>query len=162
MASASSVAEASSEVSTIALTMPEAKGRSNFNHQRFIKLAENEITLTAWKITPIRRNFLFGLMGILGRTRLVKPKYASNDEIRRDSNNLRSLNWRGLSAIEEKDFPIAQQELVCSGTTVRDFCSAQHMQLLRWRAYSPHMSPIEHVWDLVGRRIARDPSPAAS
>ncbi|GFV53029.1 transposable element Tcb2 transposase [Trichonephila clavipes] len=29
-------------------------------------------------------------------------------------------------------------------------------------AYSPDMSPIEHVWDLVGRRLARDPCPAAS
>ncbi|GFY56001.1 hypothetical protein TNIN_25131 [Trichonephila inaurata madagascariensis] len=65
MVSASSVAEASSEVSAMALTMPEAKGRSNFNHHRFIMLAEKEITLTAWKITPIRRNFLFGIMGIL-------------------------------------------------------------------------------------------------
>ncbi|GFU93004.1 transposable element Tc1 transposase [Trichonephila clavipes] len=41
--------------------------------------------------------------------------------------------------------------------TVRDFCSAQHMQLLPWPAYSPNMSPIEHVWDLVGQRLARDP-----
>ncbi|GFT63811.1 transposable element Tcb2 transposase [Trichonephila clavipes] len=45
---------------------------------------------------------------------------------------------------------------------VRDFCSAQHMQLLLWPAYSPDMSPIEHVWDLVGRHLARDPRPAAS
>ncbi|GFV00328.1 transposable element Tc1 transposase [Trichonephila clavipes] len=29
---------------------------------------------------------------------------------------------------------------------VRDFCSAQHMQLLPWLAYSPDMSPIEHMW----------------
>ncbi|GFX83586.1 transposable element Tcb1 transposase [Trichonephila clavipes] len=36
------------------------------------------------------------------------------------------------------------------------------MQLLPWPAYSPDMSPIEHVWDLVGRRVARDPCPAAS
>ncbi|GFX04066.1 transposable element Tcb2 transposase [Trichonephila clavipes] len=46
--------------------------------------------------------------------------------------------------------------------TVRDFCSAQHMQLLSWPAYSSDMSPIEHVWDLVCRRLARDPRPAAS
>ncbi|GFX65614.1 transposable element Tc1 transposase [Trichonephila clavipes] len=46
--------------------------------------------------------------------------------------------------------------------TVRDFCSSQHMQLLPWPAYSPVMSPIEHVRDLVGRRLARDPHPAAS
>ncbi|GFX21168.1 transposable element Tcb2 transposase [Trichonephila clavipes] len=46
--------------------------------------------------------------------------------------------------------------------TVRDFCSAQHMQHLPCPAYSPDMSPIEYVWDLVGRRLARDPGPAAS
>ncbi|GFT60006.1 transposable element Tcb2 transposase [Trichonephila clavipes] len=45
--------------------------------------------------------------------------------------------------------------------TVRDFCSAQHMQLLPWPAYSPDLSPFEHVWDLVGWRLARDPRPAA-
>ncbi|GFV83968.1 hypothetical protein TNCV_1479701 [Trichonephila clavipes] len=46
--------------------------------------------------------------------------------------------------------------------TVRDFCSAQHMQLLPWPAYSLDMSPITHVWYLVGQRLARDPRPAAS
>ncbi|GFY36047.1 transposable element Tc1 transposase [Trichonephila clavipes] len=46
--------------------------------------------------------------------------------------------------------------------TVRDFCSAQRMQLLPLLAYSPDMSPIEYVWDLVGRRLTPDPRPAAS
>ncbi|GFW20219.1 hypothetical protein TNCV_1855431 [Trichonephila clavipes] len=46
--------------------------------------------------------------------------------------------------------------------TVRNFCSAQYMQLLNWPAYSPDISPIEHVWDLVGRHFTRDPRPAAS
>ncbi|GFV45437.1 transposable element Tcb2 transposase [Trichonephila clavipes] len=46
--------------------------------------------------------------------------------------------------------------------TVRDFCSAQHMQLLPWPAYSLVMSPIEHVRDLVGQRLARHRRPAAS
>ncbi|GFV85548.1 transposable element Tc1 transposase [Trichonephila clavipes] len=46
--------------------------------------------------------------------------------------------------------------------TVRDFCSSLHMQLLLWSAYSPDMSPTEHVWDLVGRCLARDLRPAAS
>ncbi|GFT05958.1 transposon Tf2-6 polyprotein [Trichonephila clavipes] len=40
--------------------------------------------------------------------------------------------------------------------------SAQHMQLLPWPAYSPDMSPIEHVGDLVGRCLTRDPRTAAS
>ncbi|GFW83827.1 transposable element Tcb2 transposase [Trichonephila clavipes] len=39
--------------------------------------------------------------------------------------------------------------------TVRDFCSAQHMQLLPWLAYSPDMSPMEYVWDFPGRHLAR-------
>ena len=38
--------------------------------------------------------------------------------------------------------------------TVQDFCSAQHLQLLFLPAYSPDMSPIENVWDMVGRRLA--------
>ncbi|GFW73306.1 hypothetical protein TNCV_2799701 [Trichonephila clavipes] len=46
--------------------------------------------------------------------------------------------------------------------TVRDFCSAQHMILLPWPAYSLDMSPIKLVWDLVGRRLAHDSCPAAS
>ena len=36
------------------------------------------------------------------------------------------------------------------------------MQLLTWSAYLRGMSPIEQVWDLVGRRLARDLRPAAS
>ncbi|GFU40960.1 uncharacterized protein TNCV_4645401 [Trichonephila clavipes] len=44
--------------------------------------------------------------------------------------------------------------------TVRYFCSSQPMQLLPWPTYSLDMSPIEHQWDLVGRRLARDPRSA--
>ncbi|GFV57648.1 uncharacterized protein TNCV_3132361 [Trichonephila clavipes] len=40
--------------------------------------------------------------------------------------------------------------------TVRDFCSAQHVQFLPSSAYSVDMSPIEHVGDLVGRRLVCD------
>ncbi|GFW27041.1 uncharacterized protein TNCV_92671 [Trichonephila clavipes] len=47
------------------------------------------------------------------------------------------------------------------GKTVQDFCSAQHMQLLPWPTNSPNISPIEHVWGLVGQRLVRDPRPAA-
>ncbi|GFY26865.1 transposable element Tcb1 transposase [Trichonephila clavipes] len=46
--------------------------------------------------------------------------------------------------------------------TVRDFCSAQHVQLLPWSAYSSDILPIEHVEDLLGWRLSRDPYPAAS
>lgn len=46
--------------------------------------------------------------------------------------------------------------------TVQSFFATRQVQLLPWPAYSPDMSPIEHVWDFVGRRLARDPRPVAS
>ncbi|GFU35407.1 transposable element Tcb1 transposase [Trichonephila clavipes] len=46
--------------------------------------------------------------------------------------------------------------------TIRDFCSAQHMQLLLWPACSPDMSTIEYVWSLVGRHFSCHPCPASS
>ena len=59
--------------------------------------------------------------------------------------------------------PIFQQDNARSDVakTVRDFCLAQHIQLLLSPAYSPDLLPIEHVWDLIGRSLARNPSPAA-
>ncbi|GFS68183.1 transposable element Tcb2 transposase [Trichonephila clavipes] len=41
--------------------------------------------------------------------------------------------------------------------TLRDFCSAQHMQLLPGPAYST-----EYVWDLAGQRLAHDSGPGTS
>ncbi|GFV43191.1 hypothetical protein TNCV_4174401 [Trichonephila clavipes] len=43
-----------------------------------------------------------------------------------------------------------------------DTSYVQHMQLIPGPAYSPDMSPIEYVGNLVGRRLAHDPRPAAS
>ncbi|PRD35292.1 UNVERIFIED_CONTAM: Transposable element Tcb1 transposase [Trichonephila clavipes] len=59
---------------------------------------------------------------------------------------------------------IFQQDNALSNAakTVRDFCSAQDKQLLSRPAYSPDMLPIEHVCDLVDRRLTRKPCPAAS
>ncbi|GFV13801.1 transposable element Tcb2 transposase [Trichonephila clavipes] len=45
---------------------------------------------------------------------------------------------------------------------VKSYLDLQQVQLLAWPAYSPDMSPIEHEWDIVGRRIARDLRPVAS
>ncbi|GFX75828.1 transposable element Tcb2 transposase [Trichonephila clavipes] len=46
--------------------------------------------------------------------------------------------------------------------TVKSYLDSQQVQLLPWPAYSPDMSPIEHVWDIVGRRLARDLRPVTS
>ncbi|GFV30734.1 transposable element Tc1 transposase [Trichonephila clavipes] len=46
--------------------------------------------------------------------------------------------------------------------TVKSHLDSQQVQFLPWPGYSPDMSPIEHVWDMVGRRLARDLRPVAS
>ncbi|GFW02310.1 transposable element Tcb1 transposase [Trichonephila clavipes] len=46
--------------------------------------------------------------------------------------------------------------------TVKSYLDSQQVQLLPWPAYSLDMSPIEHVWDIVGRCLARDIHPVAS
>ncbi|GFX10000.1 hypothetical protein TNCV_4101391 [Trichonephila clavipes] len=51
---------------------------------------------------------------------------------------------------------------ICYELRVISLATAQHMQLLPWPAYSPDLSPVEYVWDLAGRRQARDPRPKAS
>ncbi len=33
------------------------------------------------------------------------------------------------------------------------FLKAENIPVLAWPAYSPNMSPIEHVWDALDRRI---------
>ncbi|GFW59789.1 transposable element Tc1 transposase [Trichonephila clavipes] len=51
---------------------------------------------------------------------------------------------------------IFQQDNSCPhvAKTVRNSCSALHMQLLPWPAYLPDMRPIEHVWVwLVGESL---------
>ncbi|GFU69121.1 transposable element Tc1 transposase [Trichonephila clavipes] len=46
--------------------------------------------------------------------------------------------------------------------TLKSYLDSQQVQLLPWPAFSPDMSPIEHVWDIVGRRLARDLPPVVS
>ncbi|GFW50944.1 transposable element Tcb1 transposase [Trichonephila clavipes] len=45
--------------------------------------------------------------------------------------------------------------------TVKSYLDSQQVQPLPWPAYSPVMSPIEHMWDIVGRRFARYLRPVA-
>ena len=40
--------------------------------------------------------------------------------------------------------------------TIRDFCSAQYMQLLTCPAYLTDMLPLEQVWNLVSLRRTRE------
>ncbi|GFY17991.1 transposable element Tcb2 transposase [Trichonephila clavipes] len=39
---------------------------------------------------------------------------------------------------------------------------AETIQSMEWPACSPDLNPIEHVWDMIGRRIAARPRPPAT
>ena len=43
---------------------------------------------------------------------------------------------------------------------VQAFFQRRRVSLLPWPARSPDLSPIEHVWDMVGRRLIRQGPPA--
>ncbi|KAJ8356626.1 hypothetical protein SKAU_G00194200 [Synaphobranchus kaupii] len=40
-----------------------------------------------------------------------------------------------------------------------DFLNKHGVVVLDWPPYSPDMNPIEHIWDILGRRIRRRPAP---
>ncbi|GIZ03439.1 hypothetical protein CEXT_700021 [Caerostris extrusa] len=63
--SASMVEETSLEIGSQAHTLPERTLKSIFVQQRFMMLFQRGITLTVWRITPIRRSFAFGIIGII-------------------------------------------------------------------------------------------------
>ena len=40
----------------------------------------------------------------------------------------------------------------------RDLLQASRINILPWSSYSPDLNPIEHIWDVIGRKVrARDP-----
>ena len=45
---------------------------------------------------------------------------------------------------------------------VQAFFQRRRVSLLPWTTRSPDMSPIEHVWDMVGRRLIRQSPPAST
>ncbi|GFU42076.1 hypothetical protein NPIL_351661 [Nephila pilipes] len=62
---ASRIAEIASEIAAVVWIMPKTRRNSCFNQLRFMMFAEKETTLTLWGIMPIRKNFIFGMMGII-------------------------------------------------------------------------------------------------
>ncbi|GFT10944.1 transposable element Tcb2 transposase [Trichonephila clavipes] len=98
--------------------------------------------------------------GVLIRSNLLRIE--GNHNCKRDVRE--ALQSQVIPFLQDIPRPIFQQvnERPHVAKTVRNFCSAQHMQLLPWPAYLPDRLPIEHVWDLVRKLLARFLHPAAS
>ena len=55
---------------------------------------------------------------------------------------------------------VFQQDNACPHTAVVTQRALQNIDMLPWPARSPDLSPIEHVWDMIGRQLQRHPQPA--
>ncbi|GFX97736.1 transposable element Tcb1 transposase [Trichonephila clavipes] len=70
------------------------------------------------------------------------------------------LVWGGIILGSRTDLHV--QSLTMTDHIYRDVILEQHVDITRmdWPAYSPDLNPIEHAWDMPGRRIAaRQPPP---
>ncbi|GBM78580.1 hypothetical protein AVEN_200711-1 [Araneus ventricosus] len=55
---------------------------------------------------------------------------------------------------------VFQQHNACPHAAVVTQHALQSVDILPWPARSPDLSPIEHVWDIIGRQLQRHPQPA--
>ncbi|GFX34903.1 transposable element Tc1 transposase [Trichonephila clavipes] len=93
--------------------------------------------------SPNTRSYGLGAISYHGRSNLlrIEDNLNSNGYVREKLHSETVPFLQGIpGAIFQQDY--ARPHVA---RTVRDFCSAQHMQLLPWPAYSLDMSPIEHV-----------------
>ncbi|GFS51491.1 transposable element Tcb2 transposase [Trichonephila clavipes] len=82
------------------------------------------------------RSQLLQIMGNLNSTRYI-------NEV---------LQPRAIPFLQELPGAVFQQDNARPhvAKTVKSYLDSQQVQLLPWTAYLPDMSPIEHVWDIVG------------
>ncbi|GBN00387.1 hypothetical protein AVEN_95724-1 [Araneus ventricosus] len=55
---------------------------------------------------------------------------------------------------------VIQQDNTRPHTAVVTQHALQSVDMLPWPARSPDLSPIEHVWDIIGQQLQRHPQPA--
>ncbi|GBN05641.1 hypothetical protein AVEN_115893-1 [Araneus ventricosus] len=55
---------------------------------------------------------------------------------------------------------VFQQDNAHSHTAVVTYYALQSVDMLPWPSRPPDLSPIEHVWDIIGRQLQRNPQPA--
>lgn len=64
--------------------------------------------------------------------------------------------------LESLPNPVFQQDNARPHTARQTACllNENDVRMLPWPGRSPDISPIEHVWDMTGRRLLRNPVPA--
>ena len=96
---------------------------------------------------------VWGVIGYNMRSRLlrIEGNLNSNSYIRE------VLQPEGLPLLQATQHAIFQQENARPHVAriVQAFFQRRRVSPLPWPARSPDMSPIEHVWDMVGRRLIR-------
>ena len=101
---------------------------------------------------------VWGAIGYIMRSRLlrIEGNVNSNRYI------MEVLQPEILSLLQATPHAIFQQDNVWPQVAriVKAFFQRRRVSLLPWPARSPDMSPIEHVWDMVDRRLIRQ-GPAA-
>ena len=108
--------------------------------------------------TPSVGQMVWGAIGYNMRSRLlrIEGNLNSNCYIRE------ILQSEVLTLLQATPHAIFQQDSARPhvARTVKAFFQRRWVSLLPWPARSPDMSPIEHVWDMVGRRLIRQGPPA--
>ncbi|GBM11358.1 hypothetical protein AVEN_13585-1 [Araneus ventricosus] len=61
---------------------------------------------------------------------------------------------------EQHSRGVFQQDNVRPHTAIVTQHALQSFHMLPWPARLPDLSPIEHVWDIIGRQLQRHPQPA--
>ena len=87
-----------------------------------------------------------------GRTQLKIVQGTLNDVNYRDD----ILDPIVLPFLQQRNFDnIFQHDIArCHvGRVCQDFLNQNHIRVLHWPALSPNLSPIEHLWDELGRRV---------
>ncbi|PSN35629.1 Transposable element Tc1 transposase [Blattella germanica] len=109
---------------------------------------------------PTPSVMVWGVIGYHMRSRLlrIEGNLNSNRYIRE------VLQPEALPLLQATPHAIFQQDNVRPHVAriLQAFSQRRQVSLLPWPARSPDMSPIEHVWDMVGRRLIRQGPPAAT